>query len=467
MRSLISTTLIAFTFFCISSRAQAAITLTGDVDADFTNANCLSDEGGEDVGIPSSVSATGWDIDKVCFYYDGNTDDLYIGVTTINNVIFGDADGDGDPSSSSASCCTDRASLGSGESFVLSMDLDGDSRDSDFDVDTVDLLVGISNSGSISNLGAYNVSNSYDPLNNPGLGFGGTSEASVDLFANPSASVPDLEFIIQDFKQIQVHGVNDIINEVELQVFAGSTVDAGIGDDYLPNSSTSVTHPIFDYDEDGLEDWDELDNQSTDPTNSDSDGDELLDGTEVEGSNPTDPNNPDTDADTCNDGVEDSNHNGAFEPALGESNPNVADTDSDEIDDCTELTGANPTDPNNSDSDSDTCSDGTEDANHNGTFEPDLGESNPNIADTDGGGVNDCDELNNGFDPNDPNDDQQAASQIAAALGFNQVQGGGVSCSLNSASTAEFASSQQVVLIAGLFSLALILRVRSNRQSAK
>lgn len=424
-----------FMFFIIlvfSTPAFAAITLTGDVNADFTNENCLDDDGGEDVGIPGGVAATGWDINKICFYYDGNDDSLHVGVTTINRVIFGDAEGDGNPGASSNGGIADPANLGAGESFVLSLDLNGDSRNAgnDFDVATVDMLVGVSNGGDINGLGAFNVSNAYDPVNAPYLGFGGTSLANVTLFGNPSTTVRDLEFTIADFKDLNVPGVAEIINSIELQVFTGSTVDAGIGDDYLPNLNRSVTHNIFDFDDDGLEDWDELDNRNTDPTDNDTDDDDILDGTEVNGTNPTDPNDADSDDDGCNDGVEDSNQNGAFEPELGESNPNDADTDDDGLDDCTELTGNNPTDPNNPDTDGDGLPDGTEDADKDGNFEPGDGETDPNDPDTDDGGVNDGDEVTNGFDPNDPSDDQNAAAQVGAGPLGNQFQGGGTKCSL-------------------------------------
>ena len=39
----------------------------------------------------------------------------------------------------------------------------------------------------------------------------------------------------------------------------------------------------------------------------------------------TDPTNPDTDGDGVPDGVEDANHNGAYEPELGETSPLVND----------------------------------------------------------------------------------------------------------------------------------------------
>ncbi len=439
-------TLPVFLALIFSTTARAAITLTGDVDADFTNENCLADDGGDgDVGVPAGVAATGWNIERVCFYYDGNgTDDLYVGVTTVNNVIFGDADGDGDPgASSSANVPIDRANLGSGESFVISLDLDGDSRAATFDVDTVDLLLGDSSSGSTATLGAYNVDNSYDPINNPGLGFGGTSQADVDLFSSPSVTIRDLEFVVHSFKDISVNGVNEIINDVELQVFAGSSVDGGVGDDFLPTTETSVTHAIFDFDDDGLEDWDEIDNEGTDPNDTDTDDDEITDGTEVDGENPTNPNDADTDDDTCNDGVEDSNQNGAFEPTLGESDPNIVDTDEDGLDDCAELTCPTPTDPNDPDTDGDGLLDGEEDVDGDCVHDVGDGETLPNDRDTDNGGVEDGDEVDGGFDPNDPSDDADAATQIAAAA--NQVQGGGFGCSLNPARIADVQAEPSVI----------------------
>jgi len=410
----------------ISNTAFSAILLTGDVDADFTNENCLEDDIEGDMALPAGVPGTGFDIDKLCFYYDGNTDDLHIGVTSYNNYIFGDADGDEDPSAASYGGIVDQVDLGVGESFVISMDLDGDSETDGFNASTVDALVGVSSAGSLATLGAYNADSSYDPLN-PSLGFGSTSLASVTLFASPSSSIRDLEFTIHAFKDIVVDGMGDIINVISLQVFSDAF---GIGEDYVPSSVltlTSVTHALFDFDEDGLEDWDELDNHETDPNDADSDDDGILDGTEVNGDNPTNPNVADSDGDLCADGVEDLNQNGTYEPFLGEADPNQVDSDGDELDDCIELTGDNPTNPSASDTDGDGLLDGEEDKNHNGAFEPEQGETDPNKADTDGGGVNDKDEIDNGFDPNDPSDDQSAAEQVSLT-GYNQVQGGG--CSL-------------------------------------
>lgn len=90
------------------------------------------------------------------------------------------------------------------------------------------------------------------------------------------------------------------------------------------------------------------------------------------------------------------------------------DTDGDGLSDAVEMTGANPTWVDKADSDGDGLCDGPkevpgvcaagEDANANGQV--DEGETNPNAADTDGGGVSDGDEvLNRGTDPLDPSDD--------------------------------------------------------------
>ena len=85
----------------------------------------------------------------------------------------------------------------------------------------------------------------------------------------------------------------------------------------------------------------------TDPTDADSDDDGIPDGTEkgltapetadtdlaagnfIPDADPlttTDPTNPDSDGDGVPDGVEDANRNGAYEPELGESDPEDAES---------------------------------------------------------------------------------------------------------------------------------------------
>jgi len=193
-----------------------------------------------------------------------------------------------------------------------------------------------------------------------------------------------------------------------------------------PESDTS------DVDCDGIPDW--LENEiGTNPLNPDTDGDGIWDGVELGYTSSPDPKctdhfprlsncpkerirktNPllkDTDCDGLSDGDEDANRNGCFDP--GETDPLNPDTDGDGLWDGVEkgVTRAmalamdpqhalncpnaryagiredgsactpNPTNPLNPDSDGDGMLDGVEDANLNGCFEPELDETNPNVAD--------------------------------------------------------------------------------------
>ena len=123
----------------------------------------------------------------------------------------------------------------------------------------------------------------------------------------------------------------------------------GLPDDYeLGNFGDLDETAEGDFDEDGLTNGDEL-LAETDPTDTDSDGDSLLDGAEVN-THGTNPLLADTDGDTIED-FEEINTFG--------TNPNSADSDGDELTDADELVNRN-TDPNIADSDNDGASDGLE-----------------------------------------------------------------------------------------------------------
>jgi hypothetical protein len=139
----------------------------------------------------------------------------------------------------------------------------------------------------------------------------------------------------------------------------------------------------------------------TDPNDPDTDDDVLTDGLEVNGSNPTIPWKADTDNDGLPDGVEDKNQNGAFD--AGETNPNDPDFDQDMLVDGCEVNGSNPTNPFEADSDKDGLSDGAEDANQNCALDP--AETDPNDADTDDDELNDSFEVANNIDPLDADSD--------------------------------------------------------------
>ncbi len=167
----------------------------------------------------------------------------------------------------------------------------------------------------------------------------------------------------------------------------------------------------IDSDDDGLVDLDEA-AAGTDPFNQDTDGDQILDGPEVNVVG-TDVLDDDSDNDGLLDGNEDENRNGVLD--TGETDPMVADTDQDGLQDGTELGLARAqgsdtlasaflpdldpsttSDPRNPDTDNGGLEDGEEDSNHNGRVDP--GETSPlhatddrpADADTDGDGVPDA-----------------------------------------------------------------------------
>lgn len=414
--------------FLISTSAYAEFVLTGNVAEDFAEVqNCFVDQGGQDVGVPAAITGTGFDVDQVCFFYDGNDDRLYIGIQAFSDLIFGDADGDGDPDSSSTAGVSDFADLGSTETIVVSIDLDGDSEESEFDASSVDVVIGVSDSTSLLDLGVYEPSSAYDPAD-PGDGFGAIYINNVVLHASPSTNQPDLEFYIEDFFNFSAV-VTEMITKPVIQVYTGSDAAAGIGKDFLPESVSSTPYPLYDFDEDGIWDWEELE-MGLNPASSDSDQDGVPDGVEVGSALGLDPLDEDTDDDGLLDGEEDSNASGTVD--VGETNPVKADSDADGLSDGIEVLGANPTDPLNSDSDGDGLTDNQEDVNGNGELDP-L-ESDPNILDTDGGGADDQLEKIFGLDPQDPSDDDQAfipVGQTGFPLGYDSAEGGGVGCALS------------------------------------
>jgi len=201
------------------------------------------------------------------------------------------------------------------------------------------------------------------------------------------------------------------------------------------------TNPMaWDSDFDGLGDYDEFTRTHTDPTNDDTDGDQMLDGWEdVNGLNPmnsadatsdpldlitdpdsdelsnldeylngTDPQNPDTDGDGMLDGYEVENN---LDPLVDDS---LEDPDNDGLTNGEEV--ALGTDPNRSDTDGDGMPDGWEVAHaldptdpSDGTADPDgdgldntneyLNQTDIGNPDTDGDGLQDGWEVDHGLSP--------------------------------------------------------------------
>lgn len=154
----------------------------------------------------------------------------------------------------------------------------------------------------------------------------------------------------------------------------------------------------------------------TNPNDGDGDGDNIGDGQEALPLKDRLVTNP-KDADTDDDGILDGNEggisaDGTASAVTGGTSPVLYDTDADKLSDAVELSltalqvsAKDPkataipfqadldpktqTDVFGSDSDGDTLPDGVEDANHNGKWEPALGETDPTKKDTDGDGMDD------------------------------------------------------------------------------
>jgi len=163
-----------------------------------------------------------------------------------------------------------------------------------------------------------------------------------------------------------------------------------------------------DTDDDGLSDGEEVDGTSnpyknhvlgtppgdpTDPNLADTDGDTIPDPDEMDGTSgwKTNPNRMDTDGDNFPDNEEIANAAAGFDPLVDNSGD---DFDSDGLDNAGELDAG--TDPLLADTDGDGRLDGEE------VHGPVT--SDPLLYDTDGDLINDKAEVDNGTDPNDPDD---------------------------------------------------------------
>jgi len=157
--------------------------------------------------------------------------------------------------------------------------------------------------------------------------------------------------------------------------------------EYETDPTDGDDYPGRDSDSDGLSDSRESE-LGTDPTDSDTDGDGLQDGAEVNEYD-TDPTDPDTDGDGYGDGAEVNEY--GTDPTDGEDYPG-RDSDGDGLSDSRESElGTDPTD-------ADTDGDGLEDG-----AEVDMYGTDPTKPDTDGDGYDDGVEVNEyGTDPTDP-----------------------------------------------------------------
>ena len=147
-----------------------------------------------------------------------------------------------------------------------------------------------------------------------------------------------------------------------------------------------MTNPLkADTDGDNLSDKDEIMNYKTSPVKADTDNDGLTDGEEINVTK-TDPLNADSDGDKLSDGDEVNKY---------KTDPNKKDTDSDTLSDYDEVITFK-TNPLKADTDNDKLSDGDEVNKY---------KTDPNKMDSDDGSVDDFTEINRGTNPLDKSDD--------------------------------------------------------------
>ena len=380
-----------------SPEALAAISFTGNVTQDFKSDSCISDPGGQDVGMPSAYSAgtiSGFDIKKVCLSYDPTNDTLYVGIQTFvdasnQNIIFGDADGDGDASSSSivlrSLLGVDQPNLSGQEFFTMALDFNGDQAP--------DLVVGTHNENSLNEFAA--VGGVAAPDNNLLLAglkrFYGTAIAGVSATLDhlPTHDKPHLEFSVAGLSKVPGYSSLNFNNPdsfFQLYITTGSFDDDGIAEEYFPNTASTLhlkADMLKDSDGDTINDAQDKDNDNDgipdlvekNLSQYDTDGDGVLSAAEVTASG----------KDTNGDGDIDTNDGIVWPDTDGDGTPDTLDTDSDNDGILDKFEGVS--NYRTLDSDGDGLADNVEDANRNGKVDP--GETDPKKYDTDGDGL--CD----------------------------------------------------------------------------
>jgi MYXO-CTERM domain-containing protein len=227
---------------------------------------------------------------------------------------------------------------------------------------------------------SYEVNNGGDPTD-PDMDDDGLTDGEEDAFCTDMTNA-----------NTDGDGVDDGI-EYRSQQTPNTT---GCGP-YDPCVDDAPAGACADTDGDGLTDTEEG-NLGTDPNSADSDGDGLDDGQEVHVYG-TDPGNTDTDGDGLSDGDEVNTYG---------TNPTSGDTDGDGLSDSEEL-NTHGTDPTRTDTDGDGLSDSAELNQY---------DTDPTTRDTDGGGAPDGHEVDNGYDPLDPSDDDYFTGGLNSGAGI-------------------------------------------------
>ncbi len=202
---------------------------TGDVPSDFLADDpdvVIIDDPVNDVGLPPGVRVSGFNVRDLRLLYDPLTDTLYVGIQTL--AIAGDADGDGDPGAAGPALAggvgNDLPNFGGTESFAVSFDLDEDG--------VLDVVAGVPSGDDIN---GFTVARYLPNALVPAVAFGMDLPPNVgQLFFNPSAEHPHLEFSIIGFFSLPTSGGRDDSAAFRVAAFLGSFSDGGVGEDFVP-----------------------------------------------------------------------------------------------------------------------------------------------------------------------------------------------------------------------------------------
>lgn len=283
---------------CDSTCSGGTITFTGDAQADFVGLTgfqtvvvndqepYLADDPlgqvvGIDVGAPplpscaGSPCISGWDVRRVFFAYEPEADELHVGIDCFGTC--GDADGDGNPSAGSPDFGSlfggiDTPDLSQEESVAMALD---------FDLDVAGVLPSILPNPQVPWDAVLGVPG-QQPLGEPPLpctvgvtnpdeelsmahcfGLYEHHHASSQLLSGrflrelaaapafvenrnpvPSPSRPDLEFTIGNVRALRALSGASVDPgaawSLFFQLFMGSSIDAGVGEDFLPQQNDYV-----------------------------------------------------------------------------------------------------------------------------------------------------------------------------------------------------------------------------------
>ncbi|MCA9546346.1 MAG: hypothetical protein KC613_18200, partial [Myxococcales bacterium] len=202
---------------------------TGNVPADFLAedpAVTVINDPINDVGLPVGVRVSGFNARDMRLVYDPLADIMYVGIQTV--AIAGDADGDGDPGRAGPALARDGGidfpNFGGTESFAVSFDLDMDG--------TLDVVAGVPSG---TDLAGFTVARYLPQALVPAVAFGMDLDPNIgEVFFNPSAEHPHLEFSVLDFSVLPSSSGRDDSAAFRVTGFLGSFSDAGVGEDFVP-----------------------------------------------------------------------------------------------------------------------------------------------------------------------------------------------------------------------------------------